>query len=655
MMSRQAGKLLLGLSVLALMATPSLAEQRRANFFDLLFGNAPRQQRDYGNDNFYNGNNNNRQWWQDGANNGNYGTAGKRPKVVIPQDAGNGPDEVVSGLGMGIIAYTPPPVFGVYDESFASLSTPSAEGNDIRALLAAKATPIRAQDAEKKALLNYYKTHEFKPVFMSGGHLSEKGQKVLALMSHAETDGMVSRNYLPTILPDFSNPEAVIGGDPAKAARLDVELTLAALHYARQLSGGQFEPNRLSAYNDIKPTPIDADEAINGIASNADAAAYLEGVAPPQPQYKVFRDELAKLTASAPADFTPIGAGPAVKPGKADARMPALRARLIQLSYIPEGAVGNDPNVLDQDLQIGLMAFQTANKMKPTGALDVKTLAALNRDDTKARRQKLVASMERLRWLPRDMGNKYVFVNQPAYEATVMANDGPLWKTKVIIGQPTKQTYSFYNQIQTVVFNPKWGVPASIIVNEYAPKMRKDPGYLDRNNFIVVDNRGRQIDTQSVDWYNVGKNPNFGLQQLSGGDNALGELKFLFPNAHDIYMHDTPNKNLFNSQVRAFSHGCVRTQNPRDYAAILLGWDKDKVAENLADGQTKSVALTEKVPVYMTYFTAWTDGNGAIQYFDDVYGRDDLMAKAFAYDPSAKAKTDPNAVAQTQTGSITQN
>jgi murein L,D-transpeptidase YcbB/YkuD len=185
--------------------------------------------------------------------------------------------------------------------------------------------------------------------------------------------------------------------------------------------------------------------------------------------------------------------------------------------------------------------------------------------------------------------------------------------------------------------------------------MRKDPGYLDRNNFIVVDQRGQQIDTQSVDWFNVGKNPNFGLQQLAGGDNALGELKFLFPNAHDIYMHDTPTKKLFDSPVRAFSHGCVRTQNPRDYAAILLGWDKDKVAENLADGQTKSVALPEKVPVYMAYFTAWTDGNGAIQYFDDVYGRDDAMAKAFAYDPNAKKPLAPADVAQNQTGKVIQN
>lgn len=652
-MSKQAAKLLFGLSVFALLATPAVAGQRQPNFFDMLFGN--------GSNRHYSSDDSGEQWWQ---SNDPYAPKRRASNVVIPQDAGSGPDEVVTGLGMGIINYTPPPVIAVYDESFANTIslTLASDAVPVRDLLANKATPIKAQDAERKAVLAFYKAHEFKPVWVASGHLSEKGQKVLQVLSHAEEEGMVSKNYLPEVLPDFTNPDAALAGDAGKAARLDVGLTLAALHYARQISGGQFEPNRLSAYNDIKPTPVDADEAIKALTSSEDPVAYLQGEAPPQPQYKVFKDELVKLTSEAPASFTPIAAGNTVKPGKSDPRMPALRTRLIQLRYIPEGATGTDQNILDQDLQIGLMAFQTANKMKPTGALDAKTLTALNRDETRSRRQKLVASMERLRWLPRDMGNKYVFVNQPAFEATVMANDGPLWKTRVIIGQPTKQTYSFYNQIQTVVFNPKWGVPASIIVNEYAPKMRKDPGYLDRNNFIVVDQRGRQIDTQSVDWYNVGKNPNFGLQQLSGDGNALGELKFLFPNSHDIYMHDTPTKNLFNSPVRAFSHGCVRTQNPRDYAAILLGWDKDKVAANLADGQTKSVPLTDKVPVYMAYFTAWTDGNGAIQYYDDVYGRDDAMAKAFAYAPGGVKTGSSAEVAQqnqpgttVQTGSVTQN
>ncbi|MBG1233313.1 L,D-transpeptidase family protein [Aestuariivirga litoralis] len=650
-MSKQAAKLLFGLSVLALLASPASAEQRKANFFDLLFGQNPNRQR---------ANNNNdggdRPWWQnDGSNSFDQGTPKKRAQVVIPKDAGSGPDEQVSGLGMGTVTYAPPPILAVFDPTFATLTTTTPEAGTIRDLLANKATPIKAQDAEKKAILAYYKTSEFKPVWVQGGHVTEKGLKVLKLLARAQEEGMVAKNYIPEVLTDLDNMDASVADDPAKQARLEVGITLAALHYARQLSGGQFEPNRLSLYNDIKPTPVDADEAIRGMTTGVDPVAYLEDQAPPQPQYKVFKDELAKLSANTTVDFDPIKAGPTVKSGKSDPRMSALRARLIQLNFLPENSIIEHPDLLDQDMAIGLMAFQTSSKLKPTGNLDANTIKALNRDDTKTKRQRLIASMERLRWLPRDMGIKYVFVNQPAYEATVMANDGPLWKTKVIIGQPTKQTYSFYNQIQTVVFNPKWGVPASIIVNEYAPKMRKDPGYLDRNGFVVVDQRGRQIDTQSVDWYNVGKNPNFGLQQLAGDGNALGELKFLFPNAHDIYMHDTPTKNLFNSQVRAFSHGCVRTQNPREYASILLGWDKDKVAENLADGQTKSVALTDKVPVYMTYFTAWTDGNGAIQYYDDVYGRDEAMAKAFAYAPAVKAPAVPANVAQTTSGTVTQN
>ena len=292
--------------------------------------------------------------------------------------------------------------------------------------------------------------------------------------------------------------------------------------------------------------------------------------------------------------------------------------------------------------------------LKPSGAVDKATLNLLNRDETGDRREKLISSMERLRWLPKNLGERYVFVNQASYTVNVLDRGQVAWRSKVIVGQPTKQTYSFYDQIQTVVFNPKWGVPASIIINEYGPKMRKDPGYLDRNGFIVVDNKGQEIGTSAVDWWHIGANPNFGIQQLAGGGNALGELKFLFPNSHDIYMHDTPTKNLFNDPVRAFSHGCVRVQNPREFAQILLGWNKDQVVTGLANQDTHSVQLPQKVPVYLTYFTAWADDTGKIQYFNDVYGRDGAISKAMAYDPAARVKS--NVLAEgAVAGGLTQN
>jgi L,D-transpeptidase YcbB len=366
---------------------------------------------------------------------------------------------------------------------------------------------------------------------------------------------------------------------------------------------------------------------------------------------------LAKSSVNGPK-LDQIADGPKVKPGKSDERIPTIRARLQTLGFMTAEASDTvDEMKLDQDLAIALMAFQTSKKMKPTGAIDSATIKAFNKDDTVGQHDKLVYNLERLRWLPKNLGARHVLVNQPAFEVNVMDNGKSTWKSRVIVGRPMTQTYAFSDQIETVVFNPKWGVPASIIINEYAPKMRKDLSYLDRNGFIVVDLKGNEINAKSVDWWNIGQYPTFGVQQPAGLDNALGELKFLFPNSHDIYMHDTPTKNLFANGVRDFSHGCVRVQNPREFAQVLLGWDKATVAQNIIGQESHSVPLKAKVPVHLTYFTAWADANGNVQYYDDIYGRDTAMAKALAYDPNAKKPILTNNVAAKATieGGIIQN
>ncbi|MDE2384534.1 MAG: L,D-transpeptidase family protein [Alphaproteobacteria bacterium] len=625
------------------------------NFFDLLFGKHRKTQQQPG---FNSGTS---PWWYDKQ--GQQASSGKSRRGLNAASlaAGDGTDpEQITGLGMGLVEYAPPVVTPVYDASFIALQEGAPDAEAIRVMLSDKATPIKAQEVERKAVLSFYKANGFKPVWSADGHLTARADEVLKLLAAAPADGLVAKNYLPEVLTSFDGADAAVAGDAIKQARLDIGLTVAALHYARQISGGQFEPARMSLYNDIKPEYVNADEALKALAENPAPAAYLSGLAPKNAQYAIFKAELAKLAASNAAAFTPIASGPTIKPGKLDARIPAIRARLVTLGFIADAAAptGPDANKLDQDLTIGLMAFQTANAMKPSGTIDVATLKALNRDNAGDQRQKLVSSMERLRWLPKNLGNagnRYVFVNQAAFEASVMQGDKTEWKTRVIVGQPTKQTYSFSDQIQTVVFNPKWGVPASIIVNEYVPKMRRDPGYLDRNGFIVVDKAGNEIGSSSVDWWSVGKNPDFGIQQLAGDGNALGELKFLFPNAHDIYMHDTPTKKLFADPVRAYSHGCVRVQNPREFAQVLLGWNKDQVEKGLAIQDTHSIQLPQKVPVHLTYFTAWPDENGVIHYYDDIYGRDGAMAKAFAYDPNGK-KSGGDIVAQTLVnGSIIQN
>jgi L,D-transpeptidase YcbB len=227
------------------------------------------------------------------------------------------------------------------------------------------------------------------------------------------------------------------------------------------------------------------------------------------------------------------------------------------------------------------------------------------------------------------MGSRYVLVNQAGYRATLTENGEEVWASNIIVGKALTQTHVFSDTFETVVFNPTWGVPASIIQNEYLPKLRANPGYLDKIGFQVVNSKGKRVSSRSVDWYSVSAT-NIGIVQPAGDGNALGEVKFLFPNKHSIYMHDTPTRKLFKESKRNFSHGCVRVENPRDFAQVLLGWDRDKIDSSIDGGESSSVKVTTKTNVHLSYFTAWPGENGEIQYYSDAYGRDETLKQARA-------------------------
>jgi L,D-transpeptidase YcbB len=305
-----------------------------------------------------------------------------------------------------------------------------------------------------------------------------------------------------------------------------------------------------------------------------------------------------------------------------------VREQLADLVDKPE--INDGTAVLDSDLSKALKQFQLSVGIKQTGTLDPATIAQLNGHNPAQDRKRLIFNLERIRWLPKEMGSKYVLVNQAGFEVQVIDNGRQVWQSRVIVGKPTTQTAVFNNQIQTVVFNPYWGVPASIVAKEYLPKLQQNPYYLDDIGFEVTTLDGRQVSSADVDWWSYsGKSP-YNVQQPPGQDNALGELKFLFPNAHNIYMHDTPNRELFANSVRDFSHGCVRVQNPRDYATVLLGWDRDKIDSMVESGETRTVKLPVPVPIHIAYFTAWPDASGKVQYFGDIYGRDAAMDNAMS-------------------------
>jgi len=625
-------KLLLKLSVAAIAVSftsqtvlaDSSRDEKRKGFFESLFGTPSKKKK--------------RKtivpWWkEDAATTSLYGR-----DYYGDQDYSD--PEPIPGKGMGNLPYVPPKLVALSDPSFSGLTAFDTQSRAILAELSAEKPAVRVAKEVRQPILDLYRNAAFKPLWLTGNAPSERALTVLAFAAKVNEDGLEPLAYLPKGLSSFSNVAEQLGTDPQDLAKFDVAMTAAALKLAREISGGQFEPNSLSRYNDITPERVDAGQALKVLAWTPFPDAYLNELMPKHESYGLMKTELAKLRASQlkPA-FEKIAEGAPVKLGKPDPRISLVRDRMQDMGFLgsAESYVEAElENTLDAELSAALKKFQKSAKLRQTGILDLATVKSLNRDTSQKDIQRLVYNMERLRWLPKNLGTRFVFVNQPAYNVQVMDRGNEVWRSKVIVGKPLNQTYAFHDEMETVVFNPSWGVPQSIIVNEYLGKLRRDPSYLDRQGFKVIAPNGKVVRSSSINWAAYGSRPPFGVQQPPGKGNALGELKFLFPNGHDIYMHDTPTKNLFAESTRTFSHGCIRVENPREFAEVVLGWDRKRIDRETDSRKSQSVVLSQKLPVHITYFTAWPDSSGKMSYFNDVYERDEAMDKAFAVLASAR-------------------
>ncbi|HWE79172.1 MAG TPA: L,D-transpeptidase family protein, partial [Pseudolabrys sp.] len=276
------------------------------------------------------------------------------------------------------------------------------------------------------------------------------------------------------------------------------------------------------------------------------------------------------------------------------------------------------------DAVAAVKAFQKAKGLAPDGMIGRNTIRALTaRDDNAGKIAKIEMALERLRWLPREFGNRYVFLNQPAFEVSYFDGSNKPLTMRAVVGRPDAQTYFFVDHIKDVEYNPYWNVPRSIVVNEMLPKLYRDASYLDEKGYEVLNQHGRKIASESVNWAAFARNAqSVDVRQPPGRRNALGLLKIEFPNKHAIYMHDTNEKAFFTRDMRALSHGCVRLQHPKQMAAAVLGKSVDYVAKQIGRGDNAFEHVAGDIPVYLAYFTAWPDQNGAVHYYNDVYTRD---------------------------------
>ena len=490
---------------------------------------------------------------------------------------------------------------------------------------------LYAEAAAAKALVEYYAANpDF--IWVSDSQPNGRARDAVRVLSEADGQGLFPADYTVAIPRSQVSPT-----DPAarqgELIRFEMALSARVLRYVRDATGGRVDPNRLSGYHDFPAKPLDLVATLKTLSQATDVRGFLESRHPQSPEYQALRVELEALRASSENEIV-VDAKLLLKPGETNpelAKLLHLIARNLDDEMGGEhGAVlarlaGSQTYV--EELVPVIKAVQSKAGLKPDGVIGPRTVAALAGTSRADRIDKVVFALEQMRWLPSDLGSPRVFINQPAFTASFIEGNVEKLKMRAVVGKPSNQTSFFYDEIEQVDYNPYWGVPQSIIVNEMLPRLRGDPGYLDRAGYEVTDSKGRHISSSSINWGQYGSKVPYNVRQTPSEANALGELKILFPNKHAIYMHDTPQKELFDRDTRAFSHGCVRLQDPRGMAAAVLGTSVEHIADKIGQGHSsEKVAL--KIPVYVAYFTAWPNSGGKVEYFGDIYDRDTRLKLA---------------------------
>jgi murein L,D-transpeptidase YcbB/YkuD len=522
----------------------------------------------------------------------------------------------------------------------AASNVPPADqpvADKLREMLGAKSLRYFDRKGERAAVEKFYTAREFAPLWTQAGTLTENGKGVIARLKDAASEGLNEADYP---VPDFTAATT-----PDLLAEADLKLTGSILDYARQAQSGRFHWSQVSYDIQFPDHPTDPSEVLTNVTTAKDASAALEGYNPPHKLYRELKAKLAELRGHGDGAMIRIAEGPALKYTPArnkkqpaaemdDARVPQLRAKL--------GITENvDDTRYDAKVAEAVRRFQDGAELNPTGILDDRTVRALNSPKRDRKIDTVIVNMERWRWLPRQLGapslgDAYVILNIPDFTLKVMQKGAQVWNTRVVTGKPgVHATPLLTETMKFITVNPTWNVPPSIIYNEYLPALQQDP--------TVLQRMGLRLD--------YGRDGSIHISQPPGEANALGRIRFNFPNKFLVYQHDTPDKHLFAKEERAFSHGCMRVQNPDQYAAILLNmvlpnerYTPERIRSMYGYSEI-DIKIPTPIPVNITYQTAFVDEAGKLQIRKDLYNRDAAML-ALLRNP--KNKDLENVVARSQ-------
>ncbi|MCC5870655.1 MAG: L,D-transpeptidase family protein, partial [Gammaproteobacteria bacterium] len=439
-----------------------------------------------------------------------------------------------------------------------------------------------------------------------------------------------------------------LANDGAFRPELEILATDALARLAFHLHFGKVNPEQLEpTWNFTRSMAgISPVNAMARLVNAEDLPLALDALAPQLPRYTALVDALATYRAIADQGGWPtVPAGPTLRPGDRSPRVAALRDRLHASGGLDAAAAGSpdaesdadgqaaalDEDYYDADLERAVRLFQRRHALTEDAIVGPRTLAALN-VSVESRIDQLRVNIERVRWVFRDLGPRYVIANIARFRVSLIEDGESVWETRAVVGRSYRQTPVFRSNMRYLVFNPTWTVPPGILARDLLPEIRRDPETLTRRNMVVLDLQGRPVDASTLDWQAL---PTRGfpymIRQQPGPDNALGQVKFMYPNPYHVYMHDTPARNLFGETDRAFSSGCVRLDNPLEFARILLadspGWDDAGIARVIAEGRQRTVNLPQPLPVLTIYATAVPE-NGEVLFLPDVYSRDNRLLAA---------------------------
>lgn len=493
--------------------------------------------------------------------------------------------------------------------------------------VASEQAPQFARDVSWKAVREIYADRRHAPLWVSGKQPQPHARALVEAIAASEAQGLRIGDY------DLAGLKGALeaayrngGAEPAALAELDIRLTTLFLSYGRDLLAGRLDPKTVDRDWYIRMRAATADSVLRATARSADLVKAIGDLAPGQPDYRALAAELARYRAVQAAGGWVAVKAP-LRVGASGPEVLALRSRLAASGDLDSSAVSAP--TFDEPLAQTVTRFRQRHGLPAGGGLDAAALKALNVPIAQRIRQ-LELNLERFRWLPNDFGDRYVFVNVPDFHLRAFDGGKEVLDMRVIVGEEYDQeTPVFADTMSYVEFRPYWNVPRSITIEEIAPKVRARSDFLRANNYEIVPVSGKQepVDPRSVDWNDVeAEDFPYRVRQGPGPTNALGLVKFMFPNRFNIYMHDTPAQHLFHQHRRAMSHGCIRLQHPDRFAEYVLAgvpeWTLERIAEAMQQEETQQVRVKRTLPVYILYLTAFVQ-DGRVQYRDDLYGTDE--------------------------------